>query len=140
MVERGLGGPEVAEDVDLERPPPLLADGLPVYPAGGPTAQIDVDVFVTLVAANLGLVCLEYLQAHVGLRPASADCDPWHRVELTLAGMLRCGIAGRGDQPWLAPLRGSCVVVTIVLLLAPAYSLRLPDQAVLIPRAGRGCP
>src|SRR6266481_7801050 len=59
----------------------LLADGLPVYPAGGPTAQIDVDVFVTLVAADLGMMCLESLQAHVGLRPASADCDPWHRVE-----------------------------------------------------------
>ena len=56
----------------------LLAHRLPVYPAGAPTAQVDVDILIALVAADLGMVCLESLQAHVCLRPAPDDSHAWH--------------------------------------------------------------
>ena len=85
----------------------LTAGRLPVYPARCLAAQIDVDVLVALVTADLGLVSVQPLQTQVRVWSAPDDRDARQQVELTLAGMLRRGIAEREDQarpaavPWV---------------------------------------
>jgi hypothetical protein len=76
----------------------LAADFLPVHPARRLAAQVDVDVFVTLVTADLGVTGAQSLQAQVRVCATADDGDARQQVELTLAGVLRRGAAEREDQ------------------------------------------
>src|SRR5438046_1896820 len=114
----------------------LATDGLPIYPARRFAAQIDVDVLVTLVTADLRVAGGQLLQAQVCVRPAADDGNARHQIELTLAGTLRRGVAERENQarPAAAPrvmcgrhqLGSSCMCV----------SARLPSSPALTQRAG----
>src|SRR2546430_3210533 len=83
----------------------LANDGLPIYSARRFAAQIDVDVLVTLVTADLRVAGGQPLQAQVRVRPAADDGNARHQIELMLAGMLRRGVAERENQarPAAAP-------------------------------------
>ena len=69
-----------------------------MYPAGCFAAQIDVDILVSLVTADLGVTVSKPFQAQVSIGRAADDGNARDEVELTLAGIRRRGTAEREDQ------------------------------------------